>query len=58
LRDIIWANDPNGGPEDPKTLHVHVHQLNKLLAPHRMCVRANKGAGATYRLIRTGTANA
>jgi hypothetical protein len=28
LRGVIWATDPNGGPENPKVLHVHVHQLN------------------------------
>ena len=50
LREIIWAGDPNGGPEDRKVLHVHVHQLNKTLAPHGVVVRARKGAGAGYRL--------
>ena len=50
LRDVIWAADPNGGPEDRKVLHVHVHQLNQRLAPYGVMVRAPKGAGAGYRV--------
>ena len=33
LRGVVWAADPNGGPEDRKVLHVHVYQLNQRLAP-------------------------
>jgi hypothetical protein len=50
LRAIVWADDPNGGPEDRKALHVHVHQLNRLLAPCGIVVRAPFGAGAGYRV--------
>jgi hypothetical protein len=50
LREIVWADDPNGGPEDRKVLHVHVFQLNRLLIPHGLVVRAGRGAGATYRV--------
>lgn len=50
LRTAVWADDPGGGPEDRKVLHVHVHQLNKLLAPFGVAVRAPKGAGAGYRI--------
>ena len=50
LRAIVWCEDPNGGPEDRRVLHVHVHQLNQLLAPYGIAVRAGKGAGAVYRL--------
>jgi hypothetical protein len=52
LREIVWADDPNGGPEDRKCLHVHVHQLNKLLLPFGLMVRAPFGAGAGYRIKR------
>jgi hypothetical protein len=31
LRCVVWADDPNGGPENLKTLHVHIHQLNRML---------------------------
>jgi hypothetical protein len=50
LRSIVWRDDPNGGPEDRKVIHVHVHQLNRLLTPYGLVVRASKGAGAGYRL--------
>jgi hypothetical protein len=43
LRCLVWANDPNGGPEDRKCLHVHVSQLNHLLAPHGIMVRSQGG---------------
>lgn len=43
LRGLVWSHDPDGGPEDPKVLHVHVSQLNHLLAPHRIMVRSQGG---------------
>ena len=43
LRCLVWADDPNGGPEDRKVLHVHVSQLNQLLAPHGIVVRSQGG---------------
>jgi hypothetical protein len=51
LRTLVWADDPNGGPEDRKVLHVHVVQLNKRLAKTGIAVRASKGAGAGYRIV-------
>jgi hypothetical protein len=43
LRCVVWADDPDGGPEDRKVLHVHVSQLNHLLAPLGLIVRAQGG---------------
>jgi hypothetical protein len=43
LRGLVWAEDPNGGPEDRKCLHVHVSQLNHLLAPLGIAVRSQGG---------------
>jgi hypothetical protein len=43
LRCLVWADDPNGGPEDRKTLHVHVSQLNQLLTPYGVMVRSQGG---------------
>ena len=44
LRDIVWRLDPNGGPlTGIKCLHVHVAQLNQLLAPYGVCVRSEAG---------------
>lgn len=48
LRGIVWADDPNGGPEDRKVIHVHVWQLNRLLLPHGIAVRGSRSGG--YRL--------
>src|SRR5262249_29471168 len=48
LRCVAWAHDPAGGPENPKVLHVHVHQLNRLIAPLGVAVR---GGSNGYRLI-------
>jgi hypothetical protein len=50
LRSLVWAKDPSGGPEDPKVLHVHIHQLNHLLAASGVAVRGSRSAG--YRLQR------
>lgn len=50
LRGIVWADDPNGGPEDRKVLHVHICQLNKLIAPLGIAVRARKGGSTGYRI--------
>jgi hypothetical protein len=46
LRSIVW-DGPDGGPENPKVLHVHVCQLNKRLAPLGVMVRAQ---GGEYRI--------
>jgi hypothetical protein len=44
LRDVVWGLDPNGGPlTGTKCLHVHVAQLNQLLAPYGVCVRSEGG---------------
>lgn len=48
LRSLLWADDANGGPEDRKNLHVHIHQLNRRLAPLGLRVRGSKSYG--YRL--------
>ena len=45
LRELVWSNDPAGGPEDRKVLHVHVCQLNQLLAPYRIEVRGSVSRG-------------
>jgi DNA-binding response OmpR family regulator len=50
LRTLVWASDPSGGPEDRKVLHVHIHQLNQLLATHGLRVRGSRSFG--YRVQR------
>jgi len=51
LRTLVWASDPSGVPEDPKVLHVHIHQLNRLLAAHGLRVHGSRSFG--YRIERT-----
>lgn len=50
LHSAIWGSDPNGGP-DMKTLHMHVHYLNKVLEPYGLAIRAGTGTRGPYRLI-------
>jgi hypothetical protein len=51
LRTSVWAADPNGGPENPKVIHVHIWQLNKALQLHRLRFRGSTSHG--YRLVST-----
>jgi hypothetical protein len=53
LRELIWANDPNGGPENAKAIHVHVNQLNRILASQGIRIRGSHGGG--YRLQKLPT---
>jgi hypothetical protein len=48
LRELVWADDPNGGPENRKLIRVHVHQLNRMLAPFGVRVRGSISYG--YRI--------
>ena len=43
LRCLVWADDPTGGTECRKVLHVHVAQLNQLLAVYGLMVRSQGG---------------
>jgi len=43
LRCVVWADDPNGGPEDRKVLHVNIAQMNFQLRPHGIMVRSQGG---------------
>ena len=45
LRELVWIDDPSGGPEDPKVLHVHVCQLNRLLVPYGVEIRGSVSGG-------------
>src|SRR6516165_1020091 len=50
LRDVVWGADPNGGPESRTILHVHVSQLNRLLAPYGIEIRS-AGGGYSIRAV-------
>jgi len=49
-RVLIWAEDPAGGPENTKVLHVHIHQLNQLLAERGIAVRGSHSGGYHVRV--------
>lgn len=52
IHAAIWGSDPNGGPP-MKTLYVHIHQLNRILAKYGLAVRSNGGRGGCepFRLV-------
>ena len=50
LRTRLWADDPAGGQEDRKVLHVHINQTNHRLAPHGLRIRFRGG----YRICSVG----
>jgi hypothetical protein len=56
LRDVVWADHLNGGPEDPKNLHVHISQMNHQLVAHGLRIRGSRRDG--YRLISHDTQHA
>ena len=50
LRDAPRSNDPDGGPDNPSTLHAHVWHLNQRLKSRGLLVRASRWSG--YRVIK------
>jgi hypothetical protein len=48
LRNLVWAHDVNGGPEDRKVIHVHVCHLNTRLAAFGVRVR---GGSNGYHIV-------
>jgi hypothetical protein len=53
--DYVYANDPNGGPDSGvKIIAVHVCRINKMLAPHKICIRHTQigrgGYAGVYRM--------
>lgn len=52
LMDLLYADDPNGGPENPVVVRSHVYQANKGLAQHGYTIKAHHpGSGARYKLV-------
>jgi hypothetical protein len=51
LRDLVWQDDPGGGPECRHALYVHVNQLNRQLASAGIAVRAARSGSAGYRIV-------
>lgn len=53
LQDVLYADDPSGGPENAeRVVWAQVNNLNSRLAPHGLRVRATFGRSARYRIER------
>jgi len=52
LADRLYADDPDGGPEDTFAVCQLVHQARLQLLPQGYTIVSNRGPGAHYRLVR------
>jgi hypothetical protein len=53
LLDLVYADDPGGGPDNPNTISVLIALANKQLADQGWHIEpAWLGRGARYRLVR------
>jgi len=52
LMNLIYADDPDGGPENPNVISVMVSQINKKLKPLGYAIRGSGGPGSTYAVRR------
>lgn len=50
IMDIVYADDPTGGPEYLNIIPVVVHQMRGRLAKLDLAIRCRRGPGATYKL--------
>lgn len=52
LMGAVYANDPDGGPDDPVTMRVMKYRLNKLIAPLGWRIVGRPGGpGSKYYLV-------
>lgn len=59
LLDRVYADDPDGGPDNPNTVAVLIKHANVDLAPQGYRIEPTwRGRGARYRLIKTESAAA
>ncbi len=53
LLDVVYADDPNGGPENPNTVSVLIHCANQQLAQQGYRIEsAWRGRGGRYCLVK------
>jgi hypothetical protein len=51
LLDTVYADDPDGGPDNPNTISVLIHHANTELMRQGFCISPTwRGRGARYRL--------
>jgi hypothetical protein len=54
---VVYADDIDGGPDNPNTISVLIHHANAELAPQGFRIEpAWLGRGARYRLVRVAEA--
>jgi hypothetical protein len=58
LRGLVWADDPNGGPEDRKVLHVHINQANHARNVARRHRRSGERIARAQRVLQAMRAGA
>lgn len=51
LVDILYGNDPNGGPLH-NIIAVMARQINKKIEPMGLRIKGTGGPGSVYRLLR------
>jgi hypothetical protein len=52
LTGLVYAEDPNGGPEN-HSIRVHIWHLNRFLARQCYQIKSTRGPAARYQLINT-----
>lgn len=58
LMGLVYADDPDGGPDDSVALRVSIYNANKELAKHGYRIKAtNPGRGARYQLVSLWTSS-
>ena len=50
LTALVYEDDPNGGPESTKCVHVHINHMNRRLAREGMAIKGHVTDG--YRILR------
>jgi hypothetical protein len=52
LFDLVYADDPNGGPNDMRVIPVLIKHANRELAPQGWQIKTTLGRGALYKLVK------
>lgn len=52
VREVVYADDPEGGPEFDNVISVHVQRINKALNPAGLKIQSSRGRGnSCYKLL-------
>lgn len=52
LTELVYADDPEGGPESTNCVHVHVGHINKIISDYGWQIKARRGASDGYKLVK------